>query len=86
MPLIGTVDSTRAAEIMDSLLTGISGQNARVAIMDVTGVKVVDTQVANALIQAAQAARLLGTEASVRPPYAPTEGTPLWPQRDGRHL
>lgn len=62
MPLIGTIDSVRAKEIMETLLDGISRQGASTAILDITGVKVVDTQVANALIEAARAARLLGAE------------------------
>ncbi len=62
MPLIGAIDSVRAAEIMQTLLEGISRQRASTAILDITGVRVVDTQVANALIDAARAARLLGAE------------------------
>jgi rsbT co-antagonist protein RsbR len=62
MPIIGTVDSMRADHIMHALLEGITVHAARLAILDITGVKVVDTQVANALIQAAQAGRLLGAE------------------------
>lgn len=62
MPIIGTVDSARAAQLMDTLLEGITAHGARMVILDVTGVKVVDTQVANALLQSAQAARLLGAE------------------------
>jgi len=62
MPLVGTVDSRRAQQVLESLLEGITAYQARTAIMDITGVRVVDTQVANALLRAAQAARLLGAE------------------------
>jgi rsbT co-antagonist protein RsbR len=62
MPIIGTVDSSRAAQLMDTLLLGVTAHGARMVILDITGVKVVDTQVANALLQTAQAAKLLGTE------------------------
>jgi PAS domain S-box-containing protein len=62
LPLIGTIDSQRAEQVMDTLLHGIAQNHAAVAILDITGVQVVDTQVANALIQAMQAARLLGTQ------------------------
>lgn len=62
MPIIGSVDSGRAQQIMDTLLQGVAAQRARVAIVDITGVKVVDTQVASALIAAAQAVQLLGAQ------------------------
>jgi rsbT co-antagonist protein RsbR len=62
MPLIGTVDSQRAQQIMETLLEGVATHHANIAIVDITGVHVVDTQVANALMQAAQAVRLLGSQ------------------------
>lgn len=62
MPIIGGIDSTRAKQIIETLLEGIGVHGARTAILDITGVKSVDTHVAQALLQAAQAARLLGTE------------------------
>lgn len=62
MPIIGTVDSNRAQQIMETLLEGIAEHNANIAILDITGVKVVDTQVAMALVRAAQAARMLGSQ------------------------
>ena len=54
MPLIGTVDSRRAQQVIDSLLEGVASSRAQTAILDITGVPVVDTQVANALVRAAQ--------------------------------
>jgi len=60
MPLIGAIDSARARQIMETLLEGIGEKRASIAILDITGVRVVDTQVANALIRTAQAAQLLG--------------------------
>ncbi len=62
MPLIGTIDSQRAQQIMGTLLDGVAIHRADTAIVDITGVQVVDTQVANALMQAAQAVRLLGAQ------------------------
>lgn len=62
MSLIGAVDSTRAQGIIQSLLHGIERHAARVAIISVAGVPVVDTATARTLIQAVQAARLLGCE------------------------
>jgi rsbT co-antagonist protein RsbR len=73
MPIIGAVDSGRTQQIMETLLNGISEHQARLAIVDITGVSVVDTAVANALIQAAQAVRLLGAEVvltGIRPEVA----------------
>jgi rsbT co-antagonist protein RsbR len=62
MPLVGAVDAKRARRVIDALLRGLERTHAPVAIIDITGVSVVDAHVADALVQAAQAARLLGTE------------------------
>ncbi len=75
LPLIGTIDSWRARQVMEALLEGVAGRNASVAIIDITGVAVVDTQVANTLIQAARAVRLLGARViltGMRPEVAQT--------------
>jgi GAF domain-containing protein len=60
LPLVGTIDSLRAQQMMDVLLDGISARRAKVVILDITGVPVVDTSVANYILQATQAVRLLG--------------------------
>ncbi len=60
LPLVGSVDDARATQVMETLLKGVERYHAHIVILDITGVKVVDTQVANAFIQAAQAVRLLG--------------------------
>ncbi len=75
MPLIGTIDSSRAQQVMETLLDGVNRYQATVAIIDITGVKVVDTQVAGALIRTAQAASLLGARvvlSGVNPEIAQT--------------
>lgn len=75
MPLVGAIDSRRIQQIMETLLSGITASRARTVILDITGVPVVDTQVANALIQSAQAVKLLGAEAvltGIRPEVAQT--------------
>lgn len=60
MPLIGNIDSVRAMRIVESLLQAVDAQRADLVILDITGVPIVDTQVANVLIQSARAVRLLG--------------------------
>jgi PAS domain S-box-containing protein len=62
LPLVGTIDSQRAQQVMETLLEGIATYQADIAIVDITGVRVVDTQVAQALIRTAQAVRLLGAQ------------------------
>src|SRR5258706_3772743 len=61
LPLIGTIDSARAQQIMETMLLTISKHQAAVLIIDITGVGMVDTGVAHYLLQAARAAQLLGT-------------------------
>jgi len=62
MPIVGAVDATRARRMIDALLRGLEETRSPVAIIDITGVSVVDEHVANTLLQSAQAARLLGTQ------------------------
>jgi anti-anti-sigma regulatory factor len=75
MPLIGTVDSNRAQQVIETLLEGVSASRATTVILDITGVLIVDTQVANALLRAAQAVKLLGARVvltGIRPEVAQT--------------
>jgi rsbT co-antagonist protein RsbR len=75
MPLIGAIDSRRAQQVMDSLLYGVANTRAETAIIDITGVSVVDTQVANALVRAAISVQLLGARVmitGIRPEVAQT--------------
>ncbi len=60
MPLIGSIDTLRARDITRALLRGISEYRAKVVIVDITGVPLVDTGVANHLDKTIQAARLKG--------------------------
>jgi len=62
MPIIGAIDSIRAKQLTENLLNGIRRQRARVAILDITGVPSVDSKIANHVLQAVDAARLLGCE------------------------
>lgn len=75
MPLIGQLDSQRTEQILHTLLNGVQEQRAQVAILDITGVVVIDAFVAEVLINAAQAVRLLGASiilTGVRPEVAQT--------------
>jgi rsbT co-antagonist protein RsbR len=75
MPLIGRIDGARAQMVMQTLLDGVVRHQARTAILDVTGVRQVDTGVVRAIVEAARAVRLLGTEAivtGIRPEVAQT--------------
>jgi rsbT co-antagonist protein RsbR len=75
LPVIGIVDSARTAEMMQGLLESIVREQARYAIVDLTGVEVVDTSTADHLIQLFRAARVLGVEGilcGIRPAVAQT--------------
>jgi len=60
--VIGTVDSHRAQEVMQQALIRISEEQARVLLLDIAGVAVVDTQVADHLLKMTAAVRLLGAQ------------------------
>lgn len=62
LPLVGAIDSLRSQEITERLLEEIVRQQADIVIIDITGVSVVDTSVANHLIMTAQAVNLLGSK------------------------
>lgn len=62
LPLVGSIDARRSTQITEQLLEGLARHQASVVIVDIAGVPVVDTAVANHLFMAVQAARLLGAE------------------------
>lgn len=62
MPLVGAIDSSRAQQIMEVLLEGIAAYQADTVLLDISGVRVVDTQVADALLRSARAVQLLGAQ------------------------
>lgn len=75
LPLIGALDTQRTQQVLTTLLEGVAERQAQVVIVDITGIRVVDTQVANTLIQAARAVRLLGARVmltGIRPEVAHT--------------
>lgn len=65
LPIVGIVDSKRAQDIMNAALTKIAETEARVFIMDISGVAVVDTAVANHLIKITKATRLMGCNCTI---------------------
>jgi rsbT co-antagonist protein RsbR len=62
-PIIGLIDTQRARQLTESILWAIRRQRAKVVVIDVTGVPVVDSKVANHLVQTVEAARLMGARA-----------------------
>ena len=60
LPIIGVIDPQRARQLTEQLLHGIRTNRAKVVVMDITGVPVMDANVANHLVQTVEAARLLG--------------------------
>jgi rsbT co-antagonist protein RsbR len=65
MPLIGSIDSMRARDITRTLLAGVNQHRAKVVILDVTGVGIMDTGIVNHLNKTIQAARLKGAKTIV---------------------
>lgn len=75
MPIIGVIDTTRAQRMLETLLDGVATLQTSIAILDITGVRIVDTQIANTFVRAAQAVQLLGTQiiiTGIRPEVAQT--------------
>ena len=75
VPLIGTLDSARTQLVMEKLLETLVATGADHAVLDITGVPTVDTEVAQHLLKTASAARLLGAEcivSGIRPQVAQT--------------
>jgi rsbT co-antagonist protein RsbR len=75
LPLIGTMDSERTQLVMENLLSHIVKAGAEIAIIDITGVPTVDTQVAQHLVKTISAARLMGADciiSGIRPQIAQT--------------
>jgi rsbT co-antagonist protein RsbR len=75
LPLVGTLDSARTQVVMEALLQALVDTGSEHAIIDITGVPAVDTQVAQHLLKTVQAARLLGADciiSGIRPQIAQT--------------
>ncbi|MEO7909203.1 MAG: STAS domain-containing protein, partial [Roseiflexaceae bacterium] len=73
MPLVGALDTNRLSMLQERVMQAIEHSSIRYVLLDITGILVVDTQVAQGLIKVIQAARLLGTEVilvGIRPEIA----------------
>jgi rsbT co-antagonist protein RsbR len=75
VPLVGTLDSARAQVVMERLLQALADTSSPFAIIDITGVPAVDTQVAQHILKTIVAARLMGADciiSGIRPQIAQT--------------
>jgi rsbT co-antagonist protein RsbR len=75
VPLVGTLDSARTQLVMEKLLETLVATGAEHAVLDITGVPTVDTEVAQHLLKTVSAVRLLGAEciiSGIRPQVAQT--------------
>src|SRR6185295_12385107 len=75
VPLVGTLDSARAQVVMEKLLQTLVDTGSGYAIVDITGVPAVDTQVAQHILKTVVAARLMGADciiSGIRPQIAQT--------------
>jgi rsbT co-antagonist protein RsbR len=73
MPLVGALDTTRLRQVQEQSLQALNRTSARTLIFDITGVPVVDSQVAQGLLMTVRAARLLGAQVTlvgIRPEVA----------------
>ncbi len=65
LPLVGIIDSRRAQDLMTAMLAKIAETRSKIFILDISGVAVVDTAVANHLIKITKATRLMGCECTL---------------------
>ncbi|MEU9137801.1 STAS domain-containing protein [Streptomyces sp. NPDC048404] len=75
VPLVGTLDSARTMVVMEKMLQALIDTGSEQAIIDITGVPAVDTEVAQHLLKTVVAARLMGAECTIsgiRPQIAQT--------------
>lgn len=75
MPLVGALDTARIQELQAQCLQALERTSAHTLLLDITGVPVVDTQVAQGILMTVQAGRLLGAEiglVGIRPEVAQT--------------
>jgi rsbT co-antagonist protein RsbR len=62
LPIVGMLDSSRAAEMTSALLSAVVAKKAAFAIIDITGIHVMDTRATDSFIRMARSVRLLGAQ------------------------
>ncbi|HKX11377.1 MAG TPA: protoglobin domain-containing protein [Stellaceae bacterium] len=75
VPIIGIIDSQRARQLTEQLLSSIRSNRAKMVVIDITGVQSIDSKVANHIVQTVEAARLMGARviiAGISPEIAQT--------------
>ena len=75
LPIIGTLDSKRSQQVMETLLQRLAETQSEVAVLDITGVPVMDTVTAQHLLKTVTATRLMGADciiSGIRPQIAQT--------------
>ncbi|XYH95259.1 PAS domain S-box protein [Sorangium sp. So ce1128] len=73
MPVIGSVDDRRSTQILETLLNGVVAREARMVIIDITGVRKIDARAVQGIVNAVKAVRLLGAQVvltGIRPEVA----------------
>jgi rsbT co-antagonist protein RsbR len=65
LPIVGVIDSIRARQLTEQLLKSIRATRAQAVVIDITGVPIVDSKVANHLVQTVEASRLMGASVIV---------------------
>ena len=62
IPIVGTIDSKRAQEIMNTMLAKVLETESKVIILDILGVTTVDSAVANHIVKITKATKLMGSD------------------------
>jgi rsbT co-antagonist protein RsbR len=65
LPVVGVMDTVRSTEMTATLLRAVSEKNTRCAIIDITGIEVMDTRTVDHFIRMAKAVRLLGADCAL---------------------
>jgi rsbT co-antagonist protein RsbR len=65
LPVVGVMDTARSAEMTSALLQTIVEKGTQYAIIDITGIDVMDTRTVDHFIRMAKSIRLLGAECAL---------------------